>query len=145
MLATFLCASIAAFGAAPGGGPHGLRLGDPAPSWRSRSPRGEPVKKFEPGKTYVVAFLEAPGMGRPGGGLDAYTARAIVYLTALQRTYKDVIFLGMTTDGDAKAVAFRVAERVGKLDFRVAVEGASDELGGKMECVWAPGSGTLAA
>ena len=85
---------------------------------------------MEPGKTYVVAFLND---GEPTGpGLSSSTVGSLVYLTSLQKTCMDAIFLGVTTDEDSKLVALRVAERAGKLDFRLAV-GARDELGGKME------------
>ena len=128
MLLTFVYASIAVLGVAADDQPRVVYVGDAAPKLEIKEfVRGEPVKQFEAGKTYVVVFWN--------GGMGGIDLGPVPHLTSLQEKYKDVVFLGITTAEYAKVVRAHVAKRGGKVEFRVAIE-PSDERGGKMQSAW---------
>jgi len=127
MISTLLYTAMALAGAAADNALPELGIGDPAPKLEIQEfVRGEPIKQFEPGKTYVVEFW-ATWCGP--------CRESIPHLTALQKSYKDVIFLGVSVDDDAKTVKPFVAKMAGKMDYRVAVE-AHDGDEGRMGRSW---------
>ena len=122
MINAILFTSVAVLGVGADDKPHELFVGDPAPKLEiQRFIRGEPVREFQRGKTYVVAFW-------CGGFGTLENLISIQHLTALQKKYKDVIFLGVSSDEILKAATLLVAKTAGKMEFRVAIEAFS---GGK--------------
>jgi thiol-disulfide isomerase/thioredoxin len=93
--------------------------------------KGEPVKKFEKGKVYVVeCWATWCGPCR----------ESIPHLTELQKKYKDVTFIGVSVlESDQKKVAPFVKEMGDKIGYRVALdavpEGSIPE-GGAMVQTW---------
>lgn len=104
-----------------------VRVGDPAPKLDVREfIKGEPVKEFAKGKTYVIEFWAT---------YDAFSVMAIPKLTELQKNYKDMVFIGVSVDKDANKVKSFVAEKGGQMDYRVAIE-ARDGDKGRMTEAW---------
>jgi thiol-disulfide isomerase/thioredoxin len=106
-----------------------LGVGDPAPKLVVKEfVKGEPVRAFEPGKTYVVEFW-ATWCGP--------CRVSIPHLTELQKKYKDVTFIGVSVwEDDPKEVKPFVKGMGDKMDYRVATDAIPD--GGK------PTDGTMA-
>lgn len=102
-----------AAGAALAGGD--LNVGDSAPALAVKEfVKGEPVKKFEKGKVYVVEFW-ATWCGP--------CKASIPHLTELQKKHKDVTFIGVSVwEADQKKVEPFVKEMGDKMDYRVAVD-----------------------
>ncbi len=116
-----------------------LKIGDPAPPLAvSRWLKGEPVKQFEPGKTYVVEFW-ATWCGPCVGCMP--------YLTELHKIYKDrVTFISVdVAERDQAKVASFVQEMGDRMGYAVAVDDvpAGDERGlnGRMWLKWVAAAG----
>jgi thiol-disulfide isomerase/thioredoxin len=103
-----------------------LSVGDLAPPLAVKEfVKGEPVKKFEKGKIYVVEFW-ATWCGP--------CRTSIPHLTELQKKNQDVTFIGVSVwETDQKKVEPFVKEMGDKMDYRVAVddvpEGANRQEG----------------
>ena len=93
--------------------PPALTVGSPAPALKvNRFLKGEPVAAFEPGKVYVVEFW-ATWCGP--------CIQAMPHVTALQKQYPDVTFIGVNVweDDDSKAEAF-LKDQGDKIGYRIA-------------------------
>ena len=127
MLSTFLCTSIALLGIGAEGQPAELLVGDAAPKLEVQEfVRGEPVKQFEHGKTYVVEFW-ATWCGP--------CRESIPHLSELQKKYKDATFLGVSIDDEAAEVKPFVKKMGDKMDYRVATDAREGDKG-KMAQAW---------
>jgi thiol-disulfide isomerase/thioredoxin len=116
-----------------------LKIGDPAPPLAvSRWLKGEPVKQFEPGKTYVVEFW-ATWCGPCVGCMP--------YLTELHKIHKDrVTFISVDVAEPDQAKVAPFVEKMGdKMGYSVAVDEvpAGDERGlnGRMWLEWLAAAG----
>ena len=108
----------------------GLGIGSPAPPLTlSRFVKGEPVKKFEAGKIYVVEFW-ATWCGP--------CKTSIPHLTKLAKKYPQIVFIGVDIkEPDTSAIDDMVKEFGEKMDYRVAVETHADgEKNGEMDQNW---------
>ncbi|HLQ43732.1 MAG TPA: TlpA disulfide reductase family protein, partial [Planctomycetaceae bacterium] len=112
--------------------PPALTVGSEAPPLKvSRFLKGEPVTSFEPGKVYVVEFW-ATWCGP--------CVAAMPHVTALQKQYPDVTFIGVNVleDDDAPAENF-LREKGDAIGYRIARDdiapGASAE-DGAMSQTW---------
>jgi thiol-disulfide isomerase/thioredoxin len=96
-----------------------LKIGDPAPKLEVKSfVKGEPVKEFAAGKTYVVEFW-ATWCGP--------CKASIPHLTELQKKKPEVTFIGVSVaERDQSAVKPFVDEMGDKMDYRVAMDAVSD-------------------
>ena len=92
-----------------------LTLGSKAPKLEvQKFIKGEEVKKFEKGKTYVVE-LWATWCGP--------CLATIPHLTELQKKYEDVVFIGVAVlEEDQKAIPDFVEEMGAKMEYRVAID-----------------------
>jgi thiol-disulfide isomerase/thioredoxin len=100
-----------------------LGIGDQAPKLDVKSfVKGEPVKEFEPGKNYVVEFW-ATWCG---------PCRATIpHLTELQKTHKDIVFIGVSVwEQNQDLVEPFVKEMGDKMDYRVAMDSVPNNGGG---------------
>jgi len=114
-----------------------LTVGDPAPKLQVKEfVKGEPVKEFEKGKTYVVEFW-ATWCGP--------CRTSIPHLTELQKKHKDVTFIGVSVWEESQAaVAPYVKEMGDKMDYRVALDSlpeGGDRNDGKMARTWMAAAG----
>jgi thiol-disulfide isomerase/thioredoxin len=116
-----------------------LKIGDPAPSLAvAQWVKGEPVKTFEPGKTYVVDFW-ATWCGPCRASMP--------HLTGLQKSYKDrvtVISVSVAEEDQAKVEPF--VQKMGEMmGFAVALDdiAAGDVRGqnGPMMRLWLKAAG----
>jgi thiol-disulfide isomerase/thioredoxin len=104
-----------------------LSIGDPAPKIETQEfVKGQPVKQFEKGKTYVVEFW-ATWCGP--------CRESIPHLTKLQKDNKQVTFIGVSIDEETKEVKPFVDEMGDKMDYRVAID-ARDGDAGRMARSW---------
>lgn len=112
---TTLCAAWADMSAA-----QDLVMGSKAPKLQvSKFIKGEPVKEFEKGKTYVVEFW-ATWCGP--------CIATIPHLTKLQKQYKDVTFIGVAIfEKDQDAVDEFVEKMGDKMDYRVALDSVAED------------------
>jgi thiol-disulfide isomerase/thioredoxin len=114
-----------------------LGLGSAAPKLEVKEfVKGEPVKAFEKGKTYVVEFW-ATWCGP--------CRTSIPHVTKLQKQYKDVVFIGVSIwEHDQSKVKDFVKEMGDKMDYRVATdavpEGAKGDAGA-MAKTWMDAAG----
>ena len=96
---------------------HTLKVGDPAPKWKTgKWVRGEPVKKFDSGKAYLVEFWAT---------WSESSRISIPYLNQLQTRFKDkgLIVIGQNCwEHDAKQVAPFVKAMGEKMSYRLALE-----------------------
>ena len=111
-----------------------LNVGDPAPPLSMASfVKGEPVKQFEKGKTYVVEFW-ATWCGP--------CRASIPHLSKLQEANPDITFIGQDCwEDDASAVKKFVEEMRDKMNYRVALDDASGGGKGKMADTWMTAAG----
>lgn len=91
-----------------------LMPGDAAPAIEVREfVKGEPIKQFEAGKTYVVEFWATwCGPCLP----------SIPHLTELQKMNPTVAFIGVSVDEETSEVKTFVKEMGDKMDYRVAID-----------------------
>jgi thiol-disulfide isomerase/thioredoxin len=91
-----------------------LMVGDAAPKFEVREfVKGEPIKQFEAGKTYVVEFWATwcgPCMA------------SIPHLTELQKANPTVVFIGVSVDEETSEVKTFVKDMGDKMDYRVAID-----------------------
>jgi len=109
-----------------------LSIGDPAPKLQVKEfVKGEPVKKLEKGKTYVVEFW-ATWCGP--------CRQSIPHLTKLQDQYKDIVFIGVSvSEQDFEKVKPFVKEMGDKMAYRVAIDSVpagKDADEGAMNKTW---------
>jgi thiol-disulfide isomerase/thioredoxin len=108
----------------------GLGIGDPSPKLEVKEfVKGEPVKSFEKGKTYVVEFW-ATWCGP--------CKTSIPHISELQKKHKDVVFIGVSVfERDQSKVKPFVEDMGEKMAYRVAMDDAGDKGGeGKMAKNW---------
>ena len=122
-----------------------LYLGDKAPEITvAKWVKGEPVTGFEKGKTYVVEYW-ATWCGP--------CKESIPHLTELQKSNKDVKFIGVSVwESDQAAVEPFVKDMGEKMDYTVAMDdvpapaegqkpGRADSMKGKMAKTWMAAAG----
>ena len=111
-----------------------LKVGDPAPPLAPAAfIKGQPVKQFEKGKTYIVEFW-ATWCGP--------CRASIPHLSELQKEYKDITFIGQDCwENDASAVKPFVEQMGDKMDYRVAIDDVSDGGRGRMATTWMQAAG----
>ena len=114
-----------------------LTIGDPAPKLAvGEFVKGEPVKGFEKGKTYVVEFW-ATWCGP--------CKTSIPHLTELQAKHKDATFIGVSvSEQDFANVKPFVKEMGDKMNYRVAIDSVpegKDAEDGVMGKTWMEASG----
>jgi tetratricopeptide (TPR) repeat protein len=94
-----------------------LKVGDPAPKWKTgKWIQGEPIKKFDSGKAYLVEFWAT---------WSESSRIAIPYLNELQNRYQDkgLMVIGQDCwERDAKEVAPFLKAMGEKMSYRVAQE-----------------------
>ncbi len=92
-----------------------LGIGDPAPKLEVKSfVKGEPVKAFEPGKSYVVEFW-ATWCGP--------CKTSIPHLTELQKKHPEATFIGVSVfEREPAGVEPFVKEMGDKMAYRVAMD-----------------------
>jgi thiol-disulfide isomerase/thioredoxin len=96
-----------------------LGVGDPAPKLEVKEfVKGDPVKKLEKGKIYVVEFWAT---------WCAPCKESIPHLTKLQKEFKDVVFIGVSVaEKDFDDVKPFVKEMGDKMDYRVAIDSVAE-------------------
>jgi thiol-disulfide isomerase/thioredoxin len=109
-----------------------LAIGDPAPRLLLQEfVKGEPVKQFEKGKTYVVEFWAT---------WCAPCRESIPHLTKLQQENKGVTFIGVSIDEETNLVKPFVDKMGDKMDYRVAIDAREGGIG-RMAQAWLEASG----
>lgn len=101
-----------------------LGMGDKAPALAvSKFVKGEPVKKFEPGKTYVVEFW-ATWCGP--------CIENIPHLTELQKEHKDIRVVGVSVWENDQSKVEPFVEKMGeKMDYTIAMDEVPERDDGK--------------
>jgi thiol-disulfide isomerase/thioredoxin len=101
--------------AVPGATAQDLKVGDPAPKLEVKSfVKGEPVKEFERGKTYVVEFWVT--WCQP-------CKVSIPHLTELQKKHPAVTFIGVSIAERDQGLVKPFVDKMGdKMAYRVAVD-----------------------
>jgi thiol-disulfide isomerase/thioredoxin len=98
-----------------------LSIGDPAPKIETQEfVKGQPVKQFEKGKTYLVEFWAT---------WCAPCRESIPHLTKLQKENKQVTVIGVSIDEETKDVKPFVDEMGDKMDYRVAIDDRAGDAG----------------
>jgi thiol-disulfide isomerase/thioredoxin len=92
-----------------------LKLGDSAPKIEVKSfVKGEPVKEFEAGKTYVVEFWAT---------WCPPCKTSIPHLTKLQKKYPAVAFIGVSVSEQDQGLVKPFVDEMGdKMEYRVAID-----------------------
>jgi thiol-disulfide isomerase/thioredoxin len=113
-----------------------LNVGDPAPQWKTgKWIQGEPVKKFSPGKAYLVEFWAT--WCEP-------CRISIPWLNDLHSRYKDkgLVVIGQDCwERDEKEIGPFLKTMGDKLTYRVALEDKSSFGNGKMARLWLAAAG----
>ena len=114
-----------------------LSIGSPAPALKvKRFLKGKPVTAFEPGKIYVVEFW-ATWCGP--------CVEAMPHVTALQKQYPKVTFIGVNVWEEDESVAEAFLKQQGaKIDYRIArddVPEGGDPHDGAMAITWLKAAG----
>jgi thiol-disulfide isomerase/thioredoxin len=101
--------------AVPGVKGQSLKLGDPAPKIEVKSfIKGEPVKEFEAGKTYVVEFWAT---------WCPPCKTSIPHITELQKKHPKVTFIGVSVSEQDQGLVKPFVEEMGdKMAYRVAID-----------------------
>ena len=134
VVVSWLTVRIATAQDAPPESPVTLHIGDPAPPLAPASfIKGEPVKDFEKGKSYVVEFW-ATWCGP--------CRASIPHLTELQKQYKDITFIGQDVWEQDASLAKPFVDQMGdQMNYRVAVDDAFDGENGRMANTWMKAAG----
>ena len=98
-----------------------LAIGDPAPKIETQEfVKGQSVKQFEKGKTYLVEFWAT---------WCAPCRESIPHLTKLQKENKQLTVIGISVDEETKDVKPFVDEMGDKMDYRVAIDARGGDAG----------------
>ena len=114
-----------------------LTIGSPAPALKvNRFLKGKPVTAFEPRKIYVVEFW-ATWCGP--------CVQAMPHVTALQKQYPEVTFIGVNVWEEDESVAEAFLKQQGaKIDYRIArddIPEGGDAHDGAMAVTWLKAAG----
>ena len=111
-----------------------LKVGDAAPPLTvSQWIKGDPVARFEPGKTYVLDFWAT---------WCVPCRMAMPHLTDLVKQYPDIVFIGQNiSEDDVDGVKPFLNEMGDKIGFRVALDDTRTNPAGAMAAGWMEAAG----
>lgn len=126
----------AARGEAHAGAEATLKVGDDAPALKTgKFIQGEPVKKFEAGKIYIVEFWAT---------WCPPCRESIPHLNELAKKYADkgVVIIGQNVSEQSDAAVEKFVKKMGdKMTYRVALDDKSDVEEGAMNKTWMDAAG----